>query len=297
MISARRFQIRLLTIVFVTALFMALLGCTQSKRKEVRHFALEGKVVAVDKSKNEITLDHREIPGYMPAMTMPYRLQDTWVLNVAQPGDELRGTLVVSANEAHLEDVSVNKSSSTAETSSTSTVHLPEIGEQIPDFVFVDQDGHRVRLSQFRGRPLLLTFIYTRCPLPDFCIRMSNNFGELAKDLKRTDPAVYRRLQLLSISIDPEFDKPPVLKRYGKSWAGDVDPSFEHWKFVSGSPAETRKAANYFGLSYNSESGQIVHSLRTVLIASDGKIAAQYGGNDWTPAQLEAEVIKLAGKS
>ncbi len=170
---------------------------------------------------------------------------------------------------------------------------MPEVGEALPDFSFVDQNGRRVHLHQFRGKPLLLTFIYTRCPLPDFCIRMSNNFGQLAKNLKQGAPAVYGRLQLLSISIDPEYDKPAVLMRYGKAYAGDIDPKFEHWRFVSGTTAETRKAADFFGLTYVPENGQIVHSLRTVLVAPDGKIAAQYGGNDWTPGEVEAELKKL----
>jgi protein SCO1/2 len=172
-------------------------------------------------------------------------------------------------------------------------MHSPEVGEAVPDFSFVDQNGRRLHLQQFRGKPLLLTFIYTRCPLLDFCIRMSNNLGQLAREMKQAAPAVYGRLQLLSISIDPEYDKPSVLMRYGKVYAGDVDPTFEHWRFVSGTPSETRRAADFFGLSHIPEKGQIVHSLRTVLVAPDGKIAAQYPGNDWTPGEVEAELKKL----
>jgi protein SCO1/2 len=229
----------------------------------------------------------------MAGMTMPFRIQDDWVFNVARPGDELHGTLAVSPDRAYITDVSINQNAATAAGSSTSKAHLPEVGEALPDFSFVDQNGRRVHLHQFRGRPLLLTFIYTRCPLPDFCIRMSNNFGQLARDLKQASPAVYGRLQLLSISIDPEYDKPAVLMRYGKTYAGDIDPKFEHWRFVSGTPAETRKAADFFGLTYVPENGQIVHSLRTVLVAPDGKIAAQYSGNDWTPGEVAAELKKL----
>ena len=229
----------------------------------------------------------------MPAMTMPFPVQDEWVFNVARPGDELHATLAVGADRAYLTEISVNQSAATAAASSTSQAHLPQLGEAVPDFSFVDQNGRRVHLHQFRGRPLLLTFIYTRCPLPDYCIRMSNNFGQLAKDLKGASPAVYGRLQLLSISIDPEYDKPAVLLRYGKAYAGAVDPKFEHWRFVSGTAAETRRAADFFGLAYVPENGQIVHSLRTVLVAPDGKIAAQFPGNDWTTGEVEAELKKL----
>ena len=275
---------------------LVLLASCASKPKEpkdVRRYPIEGKVIAVDQTKKEITLQHKDIPGYMAGMTMPFRIQDDWVFNVARPGDELHGTLAVSPDRAYITDVSINQNAATAAGSSTSKAHLPEVGEALPDFSFVDQNGRRVHLHQFRGRPLLLTFIYTRCPLPDFCIRMSNNFRQLARDLKQASPAVYGRLQLLSISIDPEYDKPAVLMRYGKTYAGDIDPKFEHWRFVSGTPAETRKAADFFGLSYIPENGRIVHSLRTVLVTPDGKIAAQYSGNDWTPGEVAAELKKL----
>jgi protein SCO1/2 len=229
----------------------------------------------------------------MKGMTMPFTVRDEWVFNVAQPGDELRGTLVVTSSAGYIQGVSVNKAADGAARSSTSAVHLPAIGEQAPDFSFVDQDGRHLRLRQLRGRPVLLTFIYTRGPLPDFCIRMSNNFAELSKELKRSEPALYRKLLLVSISIDPEYDTPAVLKGYGASYAGTVDPAFEHWKFVSGTPAETRKAADFFGLSYNREGGQIVHSLRTVLLAPNGTIAAEFAGNDWKPGDVEVELKKL----
>lgn len=294
MTDSKPYQPKIVFLGLLCALVL-LASCTSKPKepKDVRRYPIEGKVIAVDQTKKEITLQHKDIPGYMAGMTMPFRIQDDWVFNVARPGDELHGTLAVSPDRAYITDVSINQNAATAAGSSTSKAHLPEVGEALPDFSFVDQNGRRVHLHQFRGRPLLLTFIYTRCPLPDFCIRMSNNFGQLARDLKQASPAVYGRLQLLSISIDPEYDKPAVLMRYGKTYAGDIDPKFEHWRFVSGTPAETRKAADFFGLSYIPENGQIVHSLRTVLVAPDGKIAAQYSGNDWTPGEVAAELKKL----
>jgi protein SCO1/2 len=268
-------------------------ACTQSKPKEVRQYPIEGKVISVQATKKEITLQHKEIPGYMKSMTMPFQVQDEWVFGVAQPGDELRGTLAVETERSYIHGVSINQAKAADDASSTSKLRIPEVGEQAPDFRFVDQDGKPVRLRQFRGRPVLLTFIYTRCPLPDYCIRMSGNFTQVAGELKRSDPGVYRQLQLLSISIDPDYDKPAVLKRYGRSYASEVDPNFVHWKFVSGTETETRRAAEFFGLTYVPEGGQIVHSLRTVLLAPDGRIAAQFPGNDWRPAEVESELRKL----
>ena len=171
----------------------------------------------------------------------------------------------------------------------------PALVMRFRGFSFVDQNGRRIRLNSFRGKALLLTFIYTRCPLPDYCIRMSSNFAELAANLKHSEPEIYRRLQLLTISIDPEYDKPSVLKEYGKRYAGGIDPNFQHWIFVSGTPAETRQAAEFFGLTYFStdgQNGQIVHSLRTALIAPNGRIMILYSGNDWKPADIESELKK-----
>lgn len=281
-------------------------GCTrsgeqpgQAKPAGTREFPIEGKVISVDQGKQRITLAHKDIPGFMTAMTMPFKVRDSWVFNVAQPGDELRATLVVppaSSGESYLEQVSINRGSGGG-ASSTSPVHVPAIGETPPEFSFVDQDGGRLSLRGLRGRPVLLTFIYTRCPLPDFCIRMSGNFAALLRELKEDQPALYRRLLLVSISIDPEYDTPAVLRRYGTSYAGAVDPGFAHWKFVRGTAAETRRAADFFGLSYAPDGGQIVHSLRTVLLAPDGSIAAQFAGNEWKPAEVEAELKKMGDRA
>jgi protein SCO1/2 len=174
--------------------------------------------------------------------------------------------------------------------SSTSSLRLPQVGDQVPEFTFTNQNSKREKLSALHANPVLLTFIYTRCPLPDYCIRMSSNFAEIEKQLKQSDPGLYARLRVVSVSIDPEFDTPKVLKNYGRNYAAQIDPNFTHWWFVSSSPEETRKFADFFGLSYVKDQSQVVHSLRTALIAPDGKIAAIYNGNDWKPADVISDL-------
>jgi protein SCO1 len=147
-------------------------------------------------------------------------------------------------------------------------------------------------MDNLRGRPLLLTFIYTRCPLPDYCIRMSDNFAAVARELQKSD--TYSKIQLLSISIDPEYDKPQILKSYGKHYAAPVDPQFSHWQFVSASPEATRKTAEWFGLTYMEENDQIVHSLRTAVIGPDGKFVEMYRGNEWKPADAAEKLKQIA---
>jgi protein SCO1/2 len=274
-------------------LLLCILGCNSQKPATTeRSFPIEGRVVAVDPAAHTITLDHHEVVGYMKAMTMPFHVRDAWVFKVVHPGDTLQATLVVT-DDAYLEGVSVTQNRGAADLSSTSPMHLPSKGEEVPDFHFVDQEGRAIHLMQFRGEPLLITFIYSRCPLPEYCIRMSNNFAEVAKTLHNNKPAAFAKLQMLSISIDPEFDDPKVLRSYGKSYAGAVDPALRHWSFATGNADDIRKAAQLFGLSYEKKNGQIVHDLRTALLDSDGKIAEFYSGNQWRPAELAAQIESL----
>jgi len=267
---------------------LLLTGIACSKKPAGKRYELQGRVVAVDSGSREITVAHQDIPGLMPGMTMPFpiaRDQD-WVFGKIGPGDHIHATLVMT-DHAELQDISFTQGSDTG-SDGTSNLRIPEIGDDVPDFTLVNQFGKTIHLDQFRGKPLLLTFIYTRCPVPDFCLLMSNNFSAVLKELQK-NPAVVAKAQLLSISIDPNYDTPIVLQSYGKRYVGDVDPGFHHWQFASGSPEEVRKAADFFGLSYNEKQGQIVHTLQTVVIGADGKIAKVYTGNQWKPDEVAAE--------
>ncbi len=259
-----------------------------SKKPAEKRYELQGQVVAVDSAARQITVAHHDIPGLMPGMTMPFLVgpNDQWVFGAIAPGDQIHATLVLGRH-AELQDINFTKQSA-ASGAGTSTFHVPDPGEQVPDFAFVNQNGKRIHLEQFRGKPLLLTFIYTRCPLPDFCLLMSNNFSEILKQLHQ-QPNAFDKTQLLSISIDPKHDQPPVLRDYGKRYVGDIDPTFQHWQFATGSPEQIQKAAEFFGLAYNENSGQIVHSLSTVLIGADGKVVKLYLGNDWKPVDVAAD--------
>jgi len=284
-------QRRTSLIAVLLLLTLAVASCRQKPEpKTERRFDIEGKIEAMDSSRREITLAHKEIPGFMKAMTMDFKVKDDLVFNVAKPGDYLHATLVVT-DEGVLENVTVNQGAGAEPGAAAKTVE-PQPGTEVPDFEFVDQDGRRVSLSKLRGGPVLLTFIYTRCPLPDYCIRMSSNFGEVAKTLKAEYPDAWKKAHLVSLSFDTEYDKPKVLKDYGKSYAGQVDPKFEHWLFAGGTADGVKKAADYFGLVYSEENGQYIHSLRTALIAPDGKLVALYRGNDWKPAEIAAEMAK-----
>ncbi len=282
---------RTITSFVLAVLAISSLTACRSSNEQFRRYTVDGKVLAVNSDKKTLTIAHKEIPGLMGAMTMDYSVNERWVMRAAKPGDHITATLVMDPEGAYLENVTLT-ATGTAIEASTSPLHEPAPGDVPPEFVFSNQDGKQSKLSELRGKPLLITFIYTRCPLPDYCIRMSDNFGRIARQLKQNDPAQYEKLHMLSISIDPEFDSPPVLKNYGKSFAGNFDPKFEHWQFASANPKDTRAFANFFGLSYDKEGDQIVHSLRTALLDSSGKIVAVYNGNDWRPDDVIRDLKK-----
>ncbi len=275
------------------ALMLSLVFVACAHKPAGKRYPLDGRVVAVDPAQHQLTIAHHDVPGLMKGMTMPFLVgsKDTWVFQAIAPGDQVRATLVLG-DHAELQDITFTKVSDNA-VDGTTQLHLPEPGQLVPDFSLVNQDGDKIHLDHFRGKPLLLTFIYTHCPFPDYCLRMSNNFGKVLQQLQQ-NPNAFDRAQLLSISIDPKNDKPAVLRQYGERYVGRIDPKFEHWQFASGSPEQVRKAADFFGLSYNSKDGQIVHGLQTVLIGADGKVVKVYSGNDWKPEDVAADLVAAA---
>jgi protein SCO1/2 len=283
---------RLCVVILIPFLLFAN-SCT--KKPAGKRYELNGEVVAVDSAAHLITVAHEDVPGLMSAMTMPFAVaaKDEWIFGKIAPGDKIHATLLIT-DRAQLQDVSFTKEAPEPSEGSPQ-LRLPKPGDEVPDLALVNQDGKRIHLAQFRGKPLLLTFIYTRCPLPDFCPLMSKYFSQVLKQLQG-EPQVFEKAQLLSITIDPEHDTPAVLRTYGEAFAGGIDPGFPHWQFATGSAEQVRQAANYFGLAYNDKSGQIVHNLSTVLIGPDGKVDKVYLGNQWTPAEVAAEYAKLAGQ-
>jgi protein SCO1/2 len=265
----------------------ALFACQPTKKVEGKRYELKGKVVAVDRTAQLLTISHEEIRGYMDEMTMSFALKDPAIISDITPGDSIQATLVVAATSSWLEDVAITKPPTklpAAEQPATAQEAAP--GDTVPDFSLVNQDGKRIRLQQYKGRALVLTFIYTRCPLPEYCTLMSNNFAEIDRELKK-DETLYRRTHLLSVSIDPEYDTPKVLRSYGGAHTGNyTTETFKHWEFATGTKEEVKQIAQFFGLTYYPEADQITHSLRTVIIAPDGKVHKVYRGNEWKPEEV-----------
>jgi protein SCO1 len=269
----------------------------QQPAGDLKSFPIRGKVVSVDAQKGSIVLNHEAVPGFMDAMTMSYKLKDPGVISELHPGDRITAKLLVRKNGDEYQDAVLDQIVVTAQArpdyKPSVQYHVPTQGDSVPDFKLTNENGRAIHLGQFKGKAVLLTFIYTRCPLPDFCPKMNHNFAEIDKALA-ADPGLYAKTHLLSISFDPKDDTPAVLKGYGQAYAG-VGTKFAHWEFAVPPATELNEMAKWFDLGISpAEDGTITHSLSTVLIDKDGKVAAWYPTNDWSPADVVTKIKSVA---
>ncbi|MEN3338773.1 MAG: hypothetical protein V7647_2449 [Acidobacteriota bacterium] len=263
----------------VLASLLLLVACGRS-----REFELRGQVLAVDRDRQELTIKHGDIRGFMPAMTMAYKVKDASLLNGRTAGDLITATLVLEGNSGYLSTVTTTGHATPAELPPVRTMDVLDEGAAVPALTLTDESGQTRSIADWRGRVLAVTFVYTRCPLPDFCLRMDQNFAAVQR-AALADPVLRDRLALLSITLDPEHDTPPVLAEYARH-AG-ADPRM--WQFATGEPDAITAFARRFGVAVFRQDGDPTvwtHNLRTAVIKPDGTIATILNGNDWTPAAL-----------
>jgi protein SCO1/2 len=272
---------RIIVVLLVMCVWFGV-SCRRSGNE--KRFDLKGKVMAVEPEKHLVTVSHDDIVGYMPAMTMPFTVRNESDLQFLAPDDQITATLVVDGSHLWLEGLIITRQS--ANTSAMPGVTMAKEGDEVPNFTLRNQDNREINIQNYRGRTLLLTFIYTRCPVPDYCTLMSNNFAQIDRALSE-DAGLYAKTHLLSISIDPSYDTPQVLRSYGAAHTERYqNETFAHWEFAGGTTEQVKKIAGYFGLTYFPEQDQIIHALRTVIINPDGKVAKIYTGNDWKPEEV-----------
>ncbi len=283
---------------------VALAGCHSGPKSSTQTAAspafkvykLRGKVVSTNAAKGEVTVDHQAIAGFMEAMTMPYKLKDPSILGELHQGDVVTAdVLVFSDPEAdYLLDHIVVVAQAKADYKPTVFYHVPAPGDAVPDFKLRNQDGRAIHLAQFHGKALLVTFIYTRCPLPEFCPRVTHNFADVERQLAAS-PALQDRTHLLCVSFDPENDTPARLRAYGATYIGsDAKSAFAHWDFAVPEKSVLLEMAKFFDLGMTSEpDSTITHTLSTTLIGPDGKVVRFYPGNEWTADQLTGDVRQL----
>jgi protein SCO1/2 len=265
-----------------------------------KRYTFKGKVISVDREKKTAKIDHEAVEDFMPAMEMDFPIHEDWVWDDLTPGSEIRAELVVdnTAKDPYfLEKIGIVANAKPGQPAPPVDEKFAQIGKEIPDFQLTNQDGKRISTKDFRGKVLAITFIYARCPLPDFCIKMSTNFSDAAIRIM-AEPDVKDKFRLLSISFDPEHDTPEKLREYGVGYLGKgAKPDFSVWQLAVGSDKEVRSVADFFGLRYEidqNDKTQINHSLRTAVIAPDGKVTKIFAGNDWTVNDLLREMKAAA---
>ncbi len=290
-------------IVFVAALVCAA-ACGKKEQaapgsKAAQRHPFKGVIRSVDPARTEITVTHEDVPGYMPAMTMPFPVKDDpQVFAILRPGDKIEATLVVAGDKYWLEKILTKgfvptpggaQEAASGSPSSPAAAATPRpnravgVGDPFPDFTLTDQTGARVRLSDFRGQPVAVTFIYTRCPIAAACPLTTAKFSKVDAVMSQKGYG-----ELLTLTLDPEHDTPQVLADYAKK-AG-ANP--KRWKFLTGDPKDVAEVASRFGILYYPDQGQLVHGQGIAVIDPKGKLSTIYYGNEWLPEHIVRDMEK-----
>jgi len=246
-----------------------------------KHYTTTGLILRHDPAAATVTISHDAFPGFMNAMAMPFDLKGGARSATLAAGERVRFRLTVKGARSWVDRVEVI-SAPAVDAGLQQTPAVPvlvPVGASVPDFALVDQSGETVSLGALKGKVVAVTFIYSRCPLPDYCPRMVENFKAVRQ---RFAERMDRDLVLLTVSFDPQYDTPPVLARYAASQrAGGPG-----WHFLTGDKANIERVCNAFGIEYWPEEGLITHSLQTAVVDRDGRLAATVEGKDFTPQQL-----------
>jgi protein SCO1/2 len=276
------------------ALFLVAAVLDGCKAEPARTYPLRGQILAMAAraradGRREVTVKHEDIPNFMPAMTMVYLVREPALLDTFAPGDLLTAELVVHGSDIYLTSLKkTGHADLPPEARPVKAMDVMSPGDEVPDDPLQDQTGATRKLSDWRGRALAVTFVYTRCPLPDFCPLMDRRFGELQRAIAG-DARLRDRVHLVSVSFDPEHDTPVVIQAHAK--ARGADP--RTWSYLTGSPAAIDHVTSRFGVSTIAEKDtpqSLTHNLRTAVIDRKGRLVTIQSGNEWTVDRLLADL-------
>jgi protein SCO1/2 len=261
-----------------------------------RTYELKGQVLAIDQARLQLMVKHDDIPGFMPAMTMPYKVRDANLLEGRTPGELIAATLVVEASDAYLRSITHQGLAALPDARpAVRAMDLLGAGEPVRDGELVDERGARRTLGDWRGQVLAVTFVYTRCPLPNFCPLIDRHFAAVQEQL-RSSSDLRGRVHLVSVTLDPEYDTPAVLLRH----AGRLEADPEVWSLLTGSREQVDSFTSQFGVSIireNAQSSELVHNLRTAVIDGNGRLVTILSGGEWQPSELMAEIRNARRRS
>ena len=281
-------------LVLILLAFMTAASCSAPPPPAtVREFPLTGEVLAIKPDKSEVRVKHDEVKGFMDAMTMWFNIREPRLLDGIAPGDLISATLVLTAEDSYLTGIRKTGVGRPGRASSAPAepVEILPVGAAVPDITFTDETGQARPLSSYRGSYTLLTFIYTRCPLPDYCPRMNVHFAAVQRSLK-AEPLLSRNVRLLSVSFDPQFDTPARLAAKAREMG--ADPAL--WHFVTAPRAQIDDFGGKLGLSVlreGADGSDITHNLRTALLDRDGRLARTYNGKEWVPEDVIRDLQAL----
>jgi protein SCO1/2 len=262
-------------------------------------FHVKGVIMSLKPGEKEIVIKHEAVTNYMPAMTMPFDVKDSKELSGLTPGDTVSFRMIVTDTEGWIDQIQkVGPPATNAPPTSgpfrlVKNVEALRVGDPLPDYRFTNQFGQVIHTGQFKGQALAITFLFTRCPFPNFCPRMANNFAEAQTKLL-LQATGQTNWHLLTLSFDPEFDTPAVLKAYAQGYR--YDP--QHWDFATGDLVDITAISEQLGLQFwHDETGSISHNLRAAVVDAAGKVQKIFTGNQWTSDELVAELIKAESAS
>lgn len=257
-------------------------------------YVVQGLLRSINFADRSITVEHEDIPKFMPSMTMPFDVKTMAEVEPLKAGDAIEFTLIVTDETSWIEGVKkidaseiqlpVKAKKANQDGAATANVERLKEGDPLPEFELIGSNGHKLNRQTFAGKPLLFTFIFTRCPIPQFCPLMTSHFGQIQETLGQPSP-----VQLLSISFDTEFDTPEILAAYAEAHTKDHD----QWRFATGTAAEMARLTQAFSVSVQPENGTITHGLATVLVDANGVIRNIWRGNAWKPSEVVAAVRAL----
>ena len=270
---------------------------TIKKKDEFVTYHVTGKITELHPAESSVEIQHDEIPGYMKAMTMPFDVKDTNELTGLNPGDKVSFKLLVQAEDAWIENIHVTERAVTtsAPITNAAVIRMRDVepvtmGDLLPEYHFTNEFGAPVSTTQFKGKALGVSFLFTRCPLPTFCPLMARNLAETQRRMTAI-PNGPTNWHLLAVTIDPGYDTPAVLRDYGERF----DCRTNTMSFLTGDMADIAAFGEQLGLTLSREPGSLpTHNLRTVVVDASGKIQSLIVGNKWTADELMQDLLKAA---
>jgi protein SCO1 len=254
----------------------------------VSTYQVKGVLKNIRTNGSRALIAHEDIPGYMQAMTVEFDVRDTNELVNLQPGDPITFRMLVTDTDGWIDHVQRIGAGTASAAQPALAVIVDELkpGAPLPDYVLTNHLGQAIHLSGFKGQALAFTFIFTRCPFPTYCPRISHNFGDVQRQLQEAKTGT--NWHLVSVSFDPEFDAPERLAAYAQTYGCDA----AHWSFATSTTEEVRQLGSKFGLAFWREGASFNHNVRTVVVDAAGRVQKVFTDNEWKPAELVEEMKK-----